>query len=254
LNRYAYVGGDPSNFIDPYGTTKCDANGNNCYERVDVDGSLEPISVDVSLGFNPTFKSVAALAYSIANARSYSIAVGLSDRVKALQITDCQALAAFADSLTGMSYQNFASAFQVLTPGPSASKLIAAFGSAAGVLGTNGFAQLQPSYRNSSGNLQYYQASGYGSTYRDSLDSNSDQGHHFAAFFQLGFNLGFADGGLSSVFGTALANFVELENGLFNRGDINLAEKAFALGSQVGDKRLLTSQVGQRIRDEICAK
>jgi RHS repeat-associated protein len=35
-NRYAYVYGDPVNRRDPSGMTSCDANGDNCYDSVDV--------------------------------------------------------------------------------------------------------------------------------------------------------------------------------------------------------------------------
>jgi RHS repeat-associated protein len=38
-NRYAYVTGDPINFNDPLGLTTCDANGNNCYDSVTVNGN-----------------------------------------------------------------------------------------------------------------------------------------------------------------------------------------------------------------------
>jgi RHS repeat-associated protein len=37
--RGVYVHGDPVRFIDPRGLTVCDANGNNCYDSVDVPGS-----------------------------------------------------------------------------------------------------------------------------------------------------------------------------------------------------------------------
>jgi hypothetical protein len=40
-NRYTYTLGDPINFNDPAGTTTCDANGNNCFDGVTVNGNTE---------------------------------------------------------------------------------------------------------------------------------------------------------------------------------------------------------------------
>lgn len=37
-NRYMYVSGDPVNHYDPLGTTTCDANGNNCFDGITVNG------------------------------------------------------------------------------------------------------------------------------------------------------------------------------------------------------------------------
>lgn len=43
-NRYVYVGGDPMNFNDPRGLTTCDANGNNCYDSVTVNGDTGDVT------------------------------------------------------------------------------------------------------------------------------------------------------------------------------------------------------------------
>jgi len=37
-NRYSYVRNNPLAYIDPSGMTTCDANGNNCYDSITVDG------------------------------------------------------------------------------------------------------------------------------------------------------------------------------------------------------------------------
>jgi hypothetical protein len=43
-NHYAYVVGNPVNLIDPSGLTTCDANGNNCYDSVTVNGSTGQVT------------------------------------------------------------------------------------------------------------------------------------------------------------------------------------------------------------------
>jgi RHS repeat-associated protein len=254
-NRYAYGGNDPLNNNDPSGL--CMIKGEEypdgkppCPDKTSttVNGDQDPIDIDISREVS-TPTNVTALALSMANARSVAIAIGLQKLVMATNISDCQALAAFADSVAAgrMTTVNFVSAFQVLTPGAAASALINAFGSASGVQGVNGAINLQPTYVDPSGNVQYYQASGFSSSYKDSIAPNSDQAHHFAAFFQLGFNLGSTVGNIS-------AYFVELENGLTNQGDINLGMAAAALGAQVGSGKLSASQVGNAIRNQLCNK
>jgi hypothetical protein len=84
---------------------------------------------------------------------------------------------------------NFVAAFEALTPGPEASALMNLFSAAAGVQGANNTVFLQPTQTMTAPNgmpvIVGSQSSGYASQYQDSIYPSSDQGHHFAAFFQL---------------------------------------------------------------------
>jgi RHS repeat-associated protein len=53
-NRCAYVMGDPVNYNDPPGTTTCDANGDNCFDGVTVNGDTGEVTwSDMSFGLAP---------------------------------------------------------------------------------------------------------------------------------------------------------------------------------------------------------
>ncbi len=56
-NRYGYVLGDPINKMDPSGLTSCDANGDNCYDSVDVtddgDGDVDLTYSTLGTAFAP---------------------------------------------------------------------------------------------------------------------------------------------------------------------------------------------------------
>jgi len=61
-NRYAYVGGDPTNYNDPRGLTSCDVNGDNCYDSMTVNGDTWEVSWS---GFPLQFSAqMAQLQYS----------------------------------------------------------------------------------------------------------------------------------------------------------------------------------------------
>ena len=64
-NRYTYVQGDPINFNDPRGLTRCDVNGDNCYDSVTVNGDTgQAVWSDVPNGY-------AAQAYDFIDARTW---------------------------------------------------------------------------------------------------------------------------------------------------------------------------------------
>lgn len=175
------------------------------------------------------------------------VALSLGDQVRSGAITDCEALARFADSVSLATKENFIAAFAALTPGPEASKLISLAGGALGIQSTGAFIRLQPPNALSTG---------FNDSYRDSLDPYSDQAHHFAAFFQLGGT--FSNVGLNvaaaSTAAAVSAFFVESENGFRNTGDINLGTFAAQLGYAVEAGTVPTSAVGRIIRDKLCAK
>jgi hypothetical protein len=164
---------------------------------------------------------------------AYPIAVTDQALVQNRQLTDCQALAAFAASMATLtsSTKDFMDSFGVLVayvPGEQALGIQWNTEPVTlGILGESGFgAQFQD---------------GYGST---AGANGSDQAHHFAAFFQAGyFNLANA---------TAAVYVWEAQNALTNKGDINLGLAAAALGGLVSAGVEKPSQVADDIR-KLCA-
>jgi hypothetical protein len=96
------------------------------------------------------------------------------------------------------------------------------------------------------------QASGYLAQYQNTTPDNpktgwnGDQGHHFAAFFQVGYQYGATQGSM-------LASLWErLEGTPGNRGDIALGSEAALLGSKIANGQLKPSQLGNAILNAIC--
>ncbi len=152
-------------------------------------------------------------------------------------MTDCDGLASFAGAYDVLSDDPgaFVGNFSVLIPKNDLSSVAGIgwndlpifFGGSAGQI--SGFA------------LQY--RDGYGST---SGANNDDQGHHFAAFLQLGFNNSLIGG----IAGTAYEHY---EGTSDNQGDINLANFAANLGAQLKAGSIKPNQVDQIIKSKLCA-
>jgi len=92
--------------------------------------------------------------------------------------------------------------------------------------------------------------SGFAAQFQDNFGSsqgpnNSDQGHHFAAFFQLGYQAP----ALTTI---APSVWEAMEGTLVNQGDINLGQAAAYLGAQLRSGSLAPSDIGSQIRSTIC--
>ena len=127
-------------------------------------------------------------------------------------MTDCQALAAFASTMATIfsSNDSFVQAFGVLTS--DAGKGLVAYNSEPVQLGGDSHA---------SGFATQFQ-DGYGS---DQGPNSSDQAHHFAGFFQLGYQ--------APALTTIAPTIWEALGGtLSNQGDINLGQAAAYLGAR----------------------
>ena len=136
-------------------------------------------------------------------------------------------------------------AFGNLTPGQRASNVAGISTSANPVFlyagGSNGFAA---QYQNT------IPDAGAGSP------NNGDQGHHFAAFFQIGFayGAGFGDA-LARIFegGEMFFNNLAGSVGPLNSGDIALGMAAVQIGADLASGRISTSGAAGRIRS-LCNK
>ena len=71
-NRYSYVLGDPINFLDPRGTTVCDANGDNCYDSTDVTDTSDTALTVTQFGGTrgPSYQMLDQNAIGIMNAQN----------------------------------------------------------------------------------------------------------------------------------------------------------------------------------------
>ena len=235
-NRYSYVGGDPVNFIDPSGNTKCDPDGNNCYDSVTVSGAVPlPFSMGGGKSMRKTepnydpddpFKNPQSVQQAWVIASQFSKSV---DPKKGF--TECQALAGFANAIGEGTPKNlFVEDLGVLVPNTMAAKL-----------GLNFWNTNPVSMYNGDDN-------GFSSTYQntvpDSASGNGNQEHHFAAFFELGYAIGALPASQVAYW------FEQFEDilGPPNAGDIALGQMAAQWGADLKAGNLMPWQIGDRIQ------
>jgi hypothetical protein len=100
------------------------------------------------------------------------------------------------------------------------------------------------------------QASGYAKIYQntvpDNANNNGDQGHHFAAFLELGYQFG-GDGSLASI-ASAVYEYAQAlgQGATLNKGDIQLGITAAQIGAGLRNGNISAGQVGGIINYSIC--
>jgi hypothetical protein len=98
--------------------------------------------------------------------------------------------------------------------------------------------------------------SGFLPQFPNTPGDTSDQAHHFAAFFQLGFSWGNKLGSaFATVFESAEAT-INWFKGLgfdVNQGDINLGAAAAKMGDLVARGKMKPTEVSSAIRSSLCA-
>ena len=157
-------------------------------------------------------------------------------------MTDCEALARFAEAAanSALTDSEFVRDFGVLTPNVTVATLAPGIASS-----------ISPVALWTSG-----EPSGYASQFQNTLDDtstgNGDQGHHFAAYFQFGWNYGASAGSTASWWGEQIQALKRGEP--LNQGDVNLGIAAAMIGSQLASGAITADQVGGRIRDVVCKK
>jgi hypothetical protein len=177
------------------------------------------------------------------------IARGTADAVQSLvaegAYSDCEGLAAFASDMSttfGNNKDKFVASFGILTPRDVASRV----GAGAGVTSSS-----SPVFLNSG------QASGYKTGYQNTTPDNAstgwngDQGHHFAAFFQLGYQLGGTAGSVTSAVFELLQATLTTNSGL-NMGDVQLGIDAALMGAGLKAGTISTADLAGQIRQTLC--
>jgi RHS repeat-associated protein len=228
-NRYSYTRGDPINRLDPFGTEDQDAdctwdtttNTLNCPSKRNADPSLpKRVFNTVISDIKDLFGINSGMRSNTPQMVAWGIADDIARQVNAGQITDCEGLTAFADSMAGQfsNPADFVEAFGVFVPLSDASVKKANDHGIHVAANTNWVTMLQG---------MPGAASGFKSVYQESLDKiNPDQTHHFAVFFQIGYNAG-------GDIGAAAAIWHDISP--LNTGDIALGIAAATLGDVLHD-------------------
>ncbi len=261
-NRYAYVGNDPANNFDPNGLddggvfeygdqvqepgpvvvdpTPTIVNVSATPDPVDTIPTVTPVGGGTSSGGSggsaPITVNPSASEGSSANPSPYGFASTLSSLVAARLISDCNALVDFASYVNSTSFDtdSLVAAFGALTPTQPATQF-------AGIASMAKAASLNPTGV----------PSGYLAPYQNVPASDtSDQGHHFAAFFQYGYLAG-------AVTGTAAATQFEVAEAAYhmvqvNTGDINLGIAAVNLGAELRSGQISRFDLANDIRNQLC--
>ena len=223
---------DPVNYNDPSGLMLWWVGSGLCTvgsgEKRDIVSCDFYTNVALQLGATP--QNIA-----------YVVAAKLAKLVDKGHWTDCEALAEFADEMAGMtsSKDAFVEAFGVLVPKQLATQV--------GRVPWNS----RPVYLNTG------QPSGYAPEYQNTTPDgrtgdpswNGDQGHHFAAFFEYGYqNPG--SGSSTAYWFEVLEGF----RGTFNQNDVNLGVVAAQMGAALKAGIRSASEIAGLIRDLVCAK
>ena len=239
-NRYAYGNNDPANSNDPEGLSSEDGPPTGCIINGMWWGDAICMMMRPGRGSGGVLRNDPApftksQVHDIAEFLQYAVTQGGSD---------CEALADFSDTMASGSESDnqFIRDFGVLTPA----------GLAANVSGIATSGKTDLVYLNTG------QASGFANVYQNTVPDgrandpswNGDQGHHFAAFLQWGYNhplLG----------ATAAYSYEQLQavfgfNGPVNEGDINLGMVAAKWGSDLKAGTISRSELGEKIQDGLC--
>ena len=174
-NKYAYVENNPINLVDPIGlSATCEYP---CIASVTVHAYSTAGIFGAAEGSDGDHRRNQPRPFTTAQLRMYATDLRAAVTKGG---SDCDALAAFAGAASDndSSKLQFVRDFSILTP---ANKLPGS----PGFDGTSNYIRLNQG--SGSGYLPIFQ-----NTYNDNGPSgtNGDQGHHFAAFFQLGYYRG----------------------------------------------------------------
>jgi RHS repeat-associated protein len=236
-NRYAYVSGDPTNRFDPAGTCWAITSSAAGVTSEYFDCGYQLATGQSSTSRGPYYVPLDPLPLS--PYQIWALAKGYAEAVLSpyVHLTDCQALAGFAQDLSDNSLNNaqFVNAFRNFVPAADPSVVQAnAFGVPIGGVGKDDQVIM----------LLQGGTSGFVSSYQEMLDpKNQDQVHHFAAFFQLGYQAGSLSG--------AIAAFIKDLYPL-NPGDINLGIAASALGAELRQGLISQQDVSTQIANGFC--
>jgi RHS repeat-associated protein len=240
-NRYGYVGGDPVNWNDPGGLTKCYGTPPNmvCFDSVTVSARTLPGfpggggggvggSTVGSLQDLPDPMLTTDVVREFAMMARYALDNG--------QVNDCEALAGFAFNVARTALDgnddiaNVIKAFEVFVP---AGGFPGVLGSA--IYGVTNSIQLRPNQQ-TSGYLRLLQPNGGG----------DDQAHHFAFYLQIGAVFANTPGKDLAAAAAELADAMWRMQ-TFDMGDYNLAVAAMDIGRRLRTGELKLNQFGTEV-------
>ena len=238
-NRYSYGRNDPTDRYDPLGL--CDQSADTAYS-VTVCGGSYPGMVNLGSGL-PTV-GYQANPSPLTRQQSWLLAKSWQKKVASGAVTDCQALAGFAQNAADNSHTNsqFVSDFGALVP--------MQFGVGATLTWWSSSAVVLNSASDP-------QASGYAQQYQNTVPDNlatgwnGDKGHHFSALFEFGYLHGIGFGAIA----TFVLEYYEAQatgGGVVNQGDVSLGIQAALLGYELAINAISPGEVAASIANTLC--